>query len=335
MAPTHHPLEKPLVTLIMSVYNTEAYLPQCIDSVLDQTYDHWELLIGDDGSTDRSASICDDYARKDARIKVWHGANRGKPSTCNDLIKKAKGNYIAFLDSDDWLDSLFLETLFSALRSQDAQYATCGWYMSYQNQSVPMSVSDTTVGRSRSEAIVAYYDRQLYSTLWGKLFARDLLLEPIPQLVRFEDQAVLYKWLSHTEQTVFCQQILYHYRQRASSLMNAGKDQTGQIPITEECFHYLKEHAILSDDENKRIAATQLIREAKYAARRGWKSIEAVRNIQRILLSIQCENCESLDAKTKRRLHLLLKSPHRFVFLQMVEALFVRGHHEAQYQLFP
>ena len=92
--------QQPLVSIIVSVYNTQAYLAACIDSVLAQTYPHWELLIMDDGSTDGSSAICDDYAHRDNRISVTHKPNTGKADSCNQAISLAKGEYITFLDSE-------------------------------------------------------------------------------------------------------------------------------------------------------------------------------------------------------------------------------------------
>lgn len=328
-------VNEPLISLVLSVYNTEAYLVQCLESVLAQSYTHWELLIGDDGSTDGSSKICDDYAARDARIVVWHKLNTGKSDTCNALIKRARGEYIAFLDSDDWMDRQLLSTLLTAIKDTGAECSACGWYMDYVTKGIPFIVSEIQQLKSRAEAITLFYDRKLYSTFWGKLFHRSLLKEPIPQKVRLEDHAVLYKWISHAEKMVFCPEILYHYRQRRSSIMNSGMEATEIIPILEESYRYIAQYNLLSEEENKRIVVTQLIREAKYAARHfDSGSVGTLNHIRTFLTSIQPVSEKIVDRKTYHRMQLLLQMPRYFLLSQRLCSLFVRGHHQPRYELY-
>ena len=99
------------ISVIIPVYNTELYIARCIDSVLKQTYENWELILVDDGSGDKSGTICDDYAKEDSRIKVIHNQNHG-PAASRDLgVKEAIGELIMFVDSDDWLDEKMLQIM--------------------------------------------------------------------------------------------------------------------------------------------------------------------------------------------------------------------------------
>ena len=107
----------PLITIIVPVYNAEKYLSKCIESILTQTYTHFELLLLDDGSNDNSLSICDYYAKQDTRIRVFSHLNMGVSATRNRGIELALGEYISFIDSDDWVKNNYLETLYSALRN--------------------------------------------------------------------------------------------------------------------------------------------------------------------------------------------------------------------------
>ena len=106
--------DKPLISVVVPVYKTEAYLRQCVDSLLMQTYPNLEIILVDDGSPDGSGAVCDQYARRDARICVIHQKNGGVSAARNAGVQVATGQYIAFVDSDDWVDPDYVKTLFQA-----------------------------------------------------------------------------------------------------------------------------------------------------------------------------------------------------------------------------
>ena len=118
-----------MVSCIIPVYNTEKYLPRCIESVLAQTFVDWEMLLIDDGSTDASGSICDEYAAKDERIRVFHKENGGISSARNVGLNYAQGEWIFFVDSDDSLPKTSLESLLS--RSSDANIIVGGFFFRF------------------------------------------------------------------------------------------------------------------------------------------------------------------------------------------------------------
>lgn len=103
----------PQISVIVPVYNVEKYLSRCIESILSQTFTDFELLLIDDGSTDRSGEICDEYAKKDTRIRVFHTKNRGVSAARNLGLDNAKGEWISFVDSDDWVENDYLKSLFN------------------------------------------------------------------------------------------------------------------------------------------------------------------------------------------------------------------------------
>lgn len=119
-------MEKKLISIIIPVYNTEIYLRRCIESILCQTYSKLEIVLVDDGSSDSSGLICDQYAEKDKRIIVIHKLNQGVSAARNDALKIIKGEYVSFIDSDDYVDSQFIENLYSAFTNKGVDISICG-----------------------------------------------------------------------------------------------------------------------------------------------------------------------------------------------------------------
>ena len=103
-------IEQPIISVIVPIYNVEQYLPKCIDSIMSQSFTNIEILLVDDGSPDNCGRICDDYALRDSRVRVFHKTNGGVSSARNYGIEKAMGKYLTFIDSDDWIESDMLET---------------------------------------------------------------------------------------------------------------------------------------------------------------------------------------------------------------------------------
>ena len=111
-----------LISIVVPIYNVEKYLRQCLDSILDQTYEHFECLLINDGSPDNSADICKEYVDKDARFHYFEKENGGLASARNFGIKYSKGKYITFIDSDDWVESDYLEVLYSKIKEYNTDF---------------------------------------------------------------------------------------------------------------------------------------------------------------------------------------------------------------------
>lgn len=121
---------KPLISVIIPVYGVEKYIAQCLESVIKQTYKNLEILVINDGTKDNSALIAKLYSEKDARIKVYDFPNGGLSVARNRGLEIAKGDYIAYLDSDDWIDSKMYETLLNTIIENGADMVKCGFYIS-------------------------------------------------------------------------------------------------------------------------------------------------------------------------------------------------------------
>lgn len=122
------------VSIIVPVYNVEEYLSKCLDSIINQSYKNLEIICVDDGSTDKSGVICDEYAKKDSRIKVYHKTNEGVSSARNLALSASTGDYIGFVDSDDWIEPTMYETLVNAIESKQADIAVCSFSKVYNNK---------------------------------------------------------------------------------------------------------------------------------------------------------------------------------------------------------
>lgn len=121
-------MKEDLISIIVPVYKVENYLSKCLDSMICQTYKNIEIILVDDGSPDNSGKICDDYAKKDSRIKVIHKENGGLSDARNAGLKIATGKYIGFVDSDDYISVEMYEKLYNQAKKEDADIACCNYY---------------------------------------------------------------------------------------------------------------------------------------------------------------------------------------------------------------
>ena len=128
-------MNRPLISVIVPVYNVEQWLPRCIESLLIQTYPNIEIILSDDGSTDECGVICDEYSKKDNRIKVIHKNNGGLSDARNCAIKQANGEYLTFVDSDDYVTNDYVETLYNLCEKYDAKMSVADWCI-FQESSV-------------------------------------------------------------------------------------------------------------------------------------------------------------------------------------------------------
>ena len=125
---------KELITVVVPVYKVEEYIYKCVDSIINQTYKNLEIILVDDGSPDNCPKICDDYSKKDKRIKVIHKKNGGVSSARNEGLKITKGNYIVFVDSDDWIESNFIKEMLTNLINSKVDYIVCGYNRVYDGK---------------------------------------------------------------------------------------------------------------------------------------------------------------------------------------------------------
>ncbi len=172
------------ISAIMPVYNVEKYIGKCIESLQAQTLTEWELIAVDDGSPDNSGAICDAYALLDNRITVIHKENGGAPSARNTAIPKAKGEYLYFVDSDDWAEPTMFEDMYKSAKENNAQLVVAGYYIDTyysdtecytQEQTLPSKVFKSQ--QEFREYAHKMFDKNLLYTPWNKLFLKDYIME--------------------------------------------------------------------------------------------------------------------------------------------------------------
>ena len=205
---------KPLISIIVPVYNVEDYVLKCLKSLAGQSYDSIEIIVVDDGSTDNSGKICDEFALDDKRVRVYHKKNGGLSSARNFGIKKAKGEYICLVDSDDYVKKDFVEKMVGA--SVDADIVICGY-----NHDIP-EAGELTGG----EATIRLLTRQdnIEIIAWNKMYRRELFKEiSYPEGKNYEDNLTTYRLLSKAKKVVYVAEPLYVYVERGGSIMNSSK----------------------------------------------------------------------------------------------------------------
>ncbi len=212
-----------LISVIIPVYNVDKYLPQCLESVCAQTYKALEIILVDDGSTDRSGEICDEWSRKDPRIKVMHKKNGGVSSARNAGLMASSGALIGFVDADDWLEPEMYEKLVEVIQNADA--VSCGFMDYPYGKEIPVSKGTKRYAPCGFEdAVIALFERNGYfSSVWNKLFRRNVVfLEQGPvmfdtSLAFGEDEVWLITVLSKCRKMAFVPEVLYHWRPREGS----------------------------------------------------------------------------------------------------------------------
>lgn len=213
--------EKPLISVIVPVYNVEKYVRKCLDSVVSQTHSNLEILVVDDGSTDGSGTICDEY-KTDSRVQVYHTANHGLSAARNYALDAHTANYIAFIDSDDWMERNALETLLSTAQTTGADIVAFRFYQEYVDKTVePGGVEESFIVEGEQILSSMILDHKLTEDVWNKFYKAELFNSiRYPEGLIFEDKATTYKMLQKASRLAYTPAPLIHYRNREGSLSN-------------------------------------------------------------------------------------------------------------------
>lgn len=211
-----------LISVVIPVYNVAKYLPQCLDSVINQNYENLEILVVDDGSTDNSGSICDAYAEQDSRIRVFHTENHGLSAARNYALDRATGDYIAFLDSDDWLEKDAYTILLTEALHTGADIVHFNLFQEFVNrigESVSPKEKFVVVDGEVLRALLL--EKRVSDDVWDKFYKADLFKTVrYPEGRIFEDKATTYQLVKESKKLVYLPDCLIHYRNRNNSLSN-------------------------------------------------------------------------------------------------------------------
>ena len=252
------------ISVIVPVYGVEKYLPACIESILSQTFTDFELILVDDGSPDRCPAICDEAAERDVRVRVIHQANQGLSAARNAGIEAARGEWLVFVDSDDYIAPHFCEKLYQTAQRTDADCAIC----SVQNvdesgkpiDSALMRVADEVKTGQEVLRKIGRDDVTPYLTAWNKLYRRKLFNTlRYPAGRQNEDVFVFAELFCQVQRAACVAEPLYFYRKRIGSIMNSAVTlrNLDEMWAYVNCFEHLQqddEESILKETE-KRIFA--------------------------------------------------------------------------------
>ena len=217
-------MKENLISVILPIYNVSDYLDRCMKSVINQTYKNIEIIMVDDGSTDDSALKCDEYKEKDDRIVVFHKENGGLSDARNYGIKRASGNYITCIDSDDFIDLDYIEYLYNLITKYNVKMSICQHRVLYSNGKVK------EFGKNGEEVLSSKkcLERMLYhdvidTSAWAKLYDRRLFSDvEYPKGKLFEDIATTYKLMLQCDEIAVGYESKYNYLVRRDSIVNCS-----------------------------------------------------------------------------------------------------------------
>ena len=237
-----------MISWIIPVHNTEKYLRECLDSVVTQEFDDYEVIIVDDGSSDQSGQICDEYEKKYDKVHVLHQGEEGVSIARNKAIKMAEGEYLAFMDSDDYVESDYLQKLYTTAISTKADIVVCNHRRVTENRE--LLEERPSVGGIKEyttyEAMDALIeDAIIKSFVWDKLFRREVFEGvSFPEGRYNQDIAIMHEVFGNAKKIVRIDVVLYYYRQHSTSILNSrGEKLNGdQFLAFSDRLNYIKEN---------------------------------------------------------------------------------------------
>lgn len=217
-------MNTPFISVVVPVYKVEPFLEKCILSLLNQTYKDIEIILVNDGSPDNCGKICDNYASKDSRIVVIHKKNGGLSSARNAGIDIAKGEYLMFVDSDDYVEPNFCERAYQIIKENNVVCASFGYYEHRSNQVKPLGTANPRkIDAEESIRSLIALDDVIYNLAWNKIYHKNLFSKiRYPEGRLYEDQGTTYKIFDVAGQIYVDSTQLYHYIRRGDSITAGG-----------------------------------------------------------------------------------------------------------------
>lgn len=337
--------KKPLVSIIVPIYGVEEYLRECLDSIVNQSYSNIEILLIDDGSKDLCPEICDEYANKDKRITVIHKKNEGLVSARKTGVKIAKGEFVQFVDGDDWINYDMTERMVNYAIKYDADLVTCGLYICKKDYTecidkFPEGLYHKDMYKSKIIPNMIYSGRYfefgIFPSLCNKLFYKEKLIPfvmAVDNLITLgEDGACLYPYLLSIDSIYISHDVLYYYRQNNNSMTKSFI--STQVRDTYNLLNYL--HEVF---ETKKNQFPELLQQLDYyslfwtecnlvnEARAGvcchclkrWKNMYSF--VKQINLKTIIQKCDLSSAEPRSKLMLKMASHVSIYALMIYQAL--------------
>jgi len=285
-------VDYPLISVIVPVYNVEKYLIRCVRSIQAQTYPNLEIILVDDGSPDRSGAMCDELAAENNKIRVIHKRNGGLSSARNAGLDSMRGEYVAFVDSDDWIEPDMYECLYQAMVQEGAQIACCGIVLcddekvlSYMNPN--LSDSETM---SRKEALRSLtYNNRITNSANDKLYSREIFKElRFREGVVYEDAQIQPFCLEQAERITYTAKPFYHYYQSGTSILRSEfspkrldmiRWSEERIALYKEKYPDLLDHAYAAHA----VLCTHIVYQARHSSECKEESARLIKTLRGIL----------------------------------------------------
>lgn len=214
--------KEPLISVIVPIYKVEKYLDKCIESIINQTYKNLEIILVDDGSPDKSSKMCDEWSKKDKRIIVIHKENGGVSSARNIGIDKSKGEWITFVDADDWIEKTYIEDMYNVAMDFDSKYVCCGYDKVYSNSSELINSNAELFELKSKDYLIALLNVQnSYGFVHMKLINKDVISD-----IRFDEELAVgedalfnIQLCDNLDKVIIYNKALYNYRINSDSVV--------------------------------------------------------------------------------------------------------------------
>ncbi len=236
---------KDLISVIVPIYKVEPYLDRCLQSIVDQTYQNMEILLVDDGSPDNCPAMCDGWAKRDSRVRVIHKANGGLSDARNVGMAAATGEYMSFIDSDDWIEPEMLERLLWAMKKDQSDIAACTVNMVWEDDSPPrlMTVQENCILNREEAQRALLRETLLKQPVWYKLYKTDLIMAIPFEVGKYhEDVFWSYQVIGLAARVSVIDYLGYNYFQRSGSIMGErySVKRLDAVVASEQRYKYLK-----------------------------------------------------------------------------------------------
>ena len=300
------------ISIIIPVYNVEKYLNKCLNSVIEQTYKNIEVILIDDGSTDNSGKICDEYAKNDIRIKIIHQQNGGVSTARNNGLEHATGKYITFVDSDDYIEKEMIETMAKKIMKKNADIVICGVTdRDEENNIINQSLNKKENVFNNIEAIKEMLDEKLFNCVcWAKLYKKELFRNiKFNSKIRIaEDMDVLYRVFYKSNKIIQIPERLYNWTSRGDSVTK-GNDMSkwqDEIDVCENIIKFCEENCNeIEDYAVKRYIRINLTLAVKNLKEKG--SNENFEYLRINLIKYNVRSNKVIDKKMKIRIYAIEK----------------------------